>query len=99
MALQDVDVNIEYRAGRKNEKADALSRYPVNATTTTDSHDPDTVIASTTAERATDTPLKARQREDPSLKSVIDYLEQRVLPSEEKEARAILLIVKIITLW
>ena len=91
MALQDVDVTIEYRAGRKNEKADALSRYPVKATTTADSHDPDTVIAATTAERATDPPLKERQRDDPSLKSVIDYLEQRVLPSEEKEAREILL--------
>ena len=40
MVLQDVDIDIEYRAGRKNEKVDALSRYPLDTVTAADSHDP-----------------------------------------------------------
>ena len=30
MALQELDLKIEYRPGRGNQKADTLSRYPVS---------------------------------------------------------------------
>ena len=34
MTLQELDLTIEYRTGRKNEKADALSRHPVSGENT-----------------------------------------------------------------
>ena len=34
MALQELDLTIEYCTGRKNEKADALSRHPVSGENT-----------------------------------------------------------------
>ena len=94
MALQELDLTIEYRTGRKNEKADALSRHPVSGENTVGSDPvPHAVIAATSFEPESQrsSSLKERQRADPSLVSIIHYLEDGTLPEEDKEARVLLL--------
>lgn len=89
MALQELDLTICYCPGRVNEKADALSRHPdtgndpLVADTT-----PSIVVAATTPIQST---LAERQRSDPTLVPIIQYMENGILPENEKEAKAILL--------
>ena len=83
MAIQEMDLTIEYRPGRKNEKADALSRYPAS-TDSTCSDSPHVVVAATHIH-------DYRQREDPKLLPIITYLSEGKLPSDDQEAKFLLL--------
>lgn len=69
LRMQEFDYSIVYKSGRKHEDADTLSRSPVELAH--DSTDEDAhflgIISSSD--------LKARQRADPDLKTVIDHLE------------------------
>lgn len=38
LILQDMDLEIKYRPGKKNSNADALSRYPIDAPAAQDVH-------------------------------------------------------------
>ena len=90
MALQVLDLTIEYRTGRKNEKADSLSRHPVSGENSEGSDPvPHAVIAATSFEPKSQrsSSLKERQRADSSLVPFIHYLEDGTLPEEDKEAR------------
>ena len=49
-----------------------------------------TLIAVTTTNDTADLPVKERQRNDSSLCPLIDYLENRILPSDEKKVRVVL---------
>ena len=95
MALQELDLTITYRPGRKNEKADALSRYPLpQDRVITD--DPPRVIAATTPVRDRDPAssqdhLGDRQRADPELAEIVHYLEEGTLPTDDKKARLLVL--------
>jgi hypothetical protein len=86
MAIQEMDLTIEYRPGRKNEKADALSRYPATSGDTSD-YQPHVVVAATHVSKS----LESHQRGDPTLLPIITNLSEGRLPSGDKYAKALLL--------
>lgn len=97
LALQELDLQIHYRPGKKNMNADALSRAP--AQTTTDR--PFGIIATLTSgdvqeedreERVTQ-PLASQQRDDPE-KVTIDYLKDAILPEENTKAKEVILYIQ-----
>lgn len=71
LRLQEFDVTIVYKSGRKHTDADCLSRAPVGSATT--SLDEDDILLS--AMSATD--LAQLQRDDLELRPLIEYLEGR----------------------
>ena len=71
MALQELDLKIEYRPGSKNQKADTLSHYPLPSSMENSVEESTLpVIAAIATERAEPT-LAERQRGNPYLMSVI----------------------------
>ena len=93
MALQDLDLKIQYRAGKKNSNADALSRYPMHKeeSPTMSSCQPFAVVAATSPPKVPtkdgETPLSELQRQDRNLCEIIDYQKTGTLPQDEKRAR------------
>ena len=90
MAIQELDIEILYRSGKKNANADALSRSPL----------PDEgasedvsfgIVAATDAATAEEESFQALQRKDAKLAEVTKFLETRVLPTDEKRARELAL--------
>jgi hypothetical protein len=64
MALQEMDLTIVHRSGKKNANADALSRFPMPSTT---DHNPTQgVVATPTAERNQEEELVEEQRSEQS---------------------------------
>ena len=95
LALQELNLKIHYRPGRKNQNADALSRVPLLSTSDQQNNQPAKVIAALTttqipAEDGEGVPLSDRQLKDPTLKSVVQYLQEGVLPVDEGSARKLL---------
>ena len=92
LALQELDLNIHYRPGKKNANANALSRAPAQLTTET----PYGIIANLTsgdvqAEDWEEEELPRQQRLDPKLNTMIDYLLTSTLPDSDKDAKQIVL--------
>ena len=99
MALQELDLQIEYRPGAAKARADALSRYPVSLLQ-------DDVVrtqaqplvaavvdeSSTVAEGSDQDTLSHRQCQDPQLADIILYHESGELPQDEKRARELVLM-------
>ena len=90
MAIQELDIEILYRSGKKNTNADALSRSPL----------PDEgasedvsfgIVAATDVATAEEESFQALQRKDAKLDEVAKFLETRVLPTDEKRARELAL--------
>ena len=97
MALQELDLKLEYRPGKANGRADALSRYPV-CLLATDCVKTETaaVVANvegsrTDAESGEEETLSDRQHTDKQLEPILDYYEKGELPQEEKDARELIL--------
>ena len=101
LALQDLDLNIQYRAGKANANADCLSRYPI-AEDSSLREDPFLEIAAITLSEETtvnedctaqaeDLALPELQKRDPDLHPVIEYLEEGILPQDDTEARELTL--------
>ena len=91
MALQELDVEIFYRPGKRNSNADALSRAPLPEVGV-DGAPYGIVSAVTVGGKDVQSPeLATLQREDPQLMEVITFLETGVLPAEEKSARSLVL--------
>ena len=99
MALQELDLTIEYRPGSRNRKADALSRYPVSLlhNDKVDESAP-TIVAAIEGsvddpdmEEQQESTLSERQRLDPDLQLVIAYLEDDTLPDNDRKARELVL--------
>ena len=92
MVLQDLDLTIEYRPGRSNANADALSRYPL--LTTEDENQTSEVVAAIQAENRIpmeSNTLPELQRADEELAPIIRYLEDSSLPEDDAIARRIVL--------
>ena len=89
-----MDLKLEYRPGKANGRADALSRYPISllASDCTDTRTPTLVAnvdgAGSDAESGDGRTLSERQREDPDLAAIIDYQQKGVLPKEDGCQRA-----------
>ena len=107
MALQELDLRIEYRPGKSNVRADALSRYPVSLlprdyletvapTLVAAMETPHTLFES--GEGSRDLTLRERQCKDTHLKPMIDYLETGNLPQDEKQAREFVLSKELFTM-
>ena len=104
LTLQELDLTIHYCPGKKNTKADALSRYPVRVDK--DKRETEAVVAhvegtpkealaySSGAPSPADETLADRQRRDPELLNTIQYLDEGTLPLEEKDARRVTLIAE-----
>ena len=99
LALQELDLDIQYRPGRTNTRADALSRYPVPllAEDCTKTQTPAVVALVETAkspEQSGDTDRKEllgdRQLQDPRLGEIIRYLVNEELPADNRRARELL---------
>ena len=103
LALQEVDIVINYRHGKGNSNADALSGNPA-ATAPWDGQSPpfailaaiQTMASSEDGDlvpgvRTVDPTLQESQRADPELKLIFDYLEEGVLPTEEKQTKEFVL--------
>ena len=90
MALQELDLRIEYRPGTSNVKADALSRYPISLLSQGHSGtQTDVVVAAMEGDGGArqEGTLKEHQRADSQLQDIILYLETGRLPEEERRAR------------
>ena len=95
-------VKIQYRPGKSNQRADALSRNPVSSSNEEGS-DLDAQVAQVSLEDADVTQLLQtqptiaippsgfadEQRKDDDLKKTFNFLETKTLPEEEKEAKTI----------
>ena len=100
MAIQELDLAIEYRPGNSNARADALSRYPQSlldsplgktcADTVVAAIQAQEISAKSGEEDSLDT-LAERQQADPTLNPVITYLETGELPSDDRLARELVL--------
>ncbi len=100
MALQELDLDIQYRPGKTNARADALSRYPVSllAEDCAKTRAPPLVAAvgvplpsSQGGESDAETTLGEKQLQDPQRGEIIRYLVDGELPAEDKRARELLL--------
>ena len=87
MAIQELNLKIEYRPGKTNTRADALSRYPVSLLRSE-------LIAALEAnppakggEGSTQEPLGKRQFTDPGLREMMVYLDTGKLPDDNQRAR------------
>ena len=71
LRLQEFDVTIVHKSGRKHNDADCLSRAPVESPPDSTDDDDDARFLGA----VTDTDMGALQRDDPELRAVIDNLE------------------------
>ena len=94
MAIQELDLEILYRSGKKNANADSLSRYPTS-TQKDDEHDGSFgILAMLTPvdESEGNHLISEQQRADPGLADLIAYLETGALPTDHDRAQEITLI-------
>lgn len=93
LVIQEMDLVINYRPGKKNGKADALSRYPIDQDEDSEDIIP-TVVAAITDEVPSqagdldpDTSLRDRQHNDPQLSPIIQFLENDTVPEDPNYAK------------
>ena len=100
LILQDMELEIKYRSGKKNSNADALSRYPVSTPTEPlqdiSVTEVNGVVAALDSSREVESKdgestLHDRQLADGWLKIIIDYISDGVLPENDKEPRQLIL--------
>ena len=93
IALAELDLEIEYRPGRVNTHADALSRAPLMdpEEISVDTGIPRTVANVTLqVENEEQTHLHQLQSQDPCLQEIITYLKEGVLPNNAGDKRIVL---------
>ena len=96
LSIQELDLHIHYRPGRKNEKADALSRFPCKQSSSSTDVLGHVVAAVEPSDpqspsKGGDLSLSDLQRRDRTLAPYFAYLEDGVLPDEEADARELVL--------
>ena len=86
---------IEYKPGKSNEAADALSRAPAYTEEESEHSDENGMVlqitVSTYPEEALLQSIQTQQSED---RDIINYLEKKILPTNSKEAKHIVAIAK-----
>ena len=89
MALQELDLTILHRSGKKNLNADALSRFPLPSST--DPHSTGELVAALAESnvKSTGDSLATLQRRDEELVPIITYLETGVLPAHNQVGKRI----------
>ena len=107
MVLQELDLQIDYRPGKANAKADALSRYPVSLLredvnqTQTCSLVATLEVAATQSEHgegSSGETLRERQQEDPRLSDIMTYSETGDLPQDKRRAQELVLASSMFTI-
>ena len=96
--ISELNLNIQYRPGRKNSNADALSRSPLEVGVDDLESEADHSVLQVAADgspvtnvpRETDEISKLQSRDD-ELRLVRQYLKDGTLPSDEKRVRKIIL--------
>ena len=91
MAIQELDIHIHYRPGKANSNVDALSRFPAEEEPC-DTHTQVPAVVATTYPSSVqakdgEPTLAALQQSDSHLREIIEYLEHRTLPADEKRGR------------
>ena len=102
MALQELDLTIGCRTGRKYEKADALSQHPVSGENTVRSDSvPHAVIAATSFEPESQrsSSLKKQQRDNPFIVPFIRYMEDIALYLKKIRKPELSYLVSLIILY
>jgi hypothetical protein len=89
MALQEMDLTIVHRSGKKNGNADALSRFSLP--TSSDENLTCGVVATVTEESVAQEDLASQHKSDMGLAAIIYYIESGVLPEDEALARKVVL--------
>ena len=91
LALQEADLAIHYKPGKRNVLADALSRAPVSTENEIPLVPAENLVAMVMglqdSSKSGESNLCARQMKDPDLNQIMNYLENSTLPTEEKKAR------------
>ena len=89
---------IEYKPGKSNEAADALSRAPAYTKEVSEHSDENGMVlqitVSTYPEEALLQNIQTQQSEDREIVDIINYLEKKILPTDSKEAKHIAVISK-----
>ena len=96
MAIQELDIHIHYRPGKANSNADALSRFPDEEEEPCDTDAQVPAVVATTYPSSVqakdgEPTLATLQRSDSNLREIIEYLEHRTLPADEKRGRELAL--------
>ena len=95
MALQEMDLTILHRSGKRNVNADVLSRLPLPSAV---DEDPTCRLVAAFSGETEETDLPSEQWSDEQLAVVIKYLETGILPVDEKLATRITLTSSLYTL-
>ena len=94
LALQELELQIQYRPGKHNANADALSRYPSSRVPGLGELNFVAAVTEDSAPAKSGEPnltLAERQEADPELKIIRAYLQKRTLPPDEAQARRVML--------
>ncbi len=93
LALQEVDLTISYKPGKKNVLADALSRSPISGEGTPLIAEEGLVAAVGGLQDSSKSGegILSERRGDPDLRQVMEYLETGRLPLDQKRAREMVL--------
>ena len=94
MALQELDLQIQYRPGKHNANADALSHFPLSVAVESSPHNVMAAVAGAGAPAKNGEPsctLTERQKTDPELQMLRAYLKDQTLPHNEAQACCVVL--------
>ena len=94
LALQELDLQIQYRPGKHNANADTLSRFPLSVAVESSSQNVVAAVTGAGAPAKNGEPnrtLTERQKADPELQMLQSYLEDRTLPHDETQVRRVVL--------
>ena len=90
LAIQELDLVIQYRPGKKNQSADALPRMPAISQESVLAKDGEGMVSALVCDNG-ERGLGTKQDDDPNLKPIRHYLKANELPSDERIARELVL--------
>ena len=95
MALQELDLHIHYRPGKRNANADALSRTLSESVSLAEPSEPPVVLAAIQPgedlSKGGDDCLEKRQHQDPELTMIMEYLQAGTVPKDSKKVWELIL--------